>query len=73
MRKLLVYMKNYRAQSVAAPLFKMTEALFELFVPLVVARFLRSSVLRSPSPRSSSLPARRPALLLPCARRFTTR
>ncbi|MDO4262383.1 MAG: ABC transporter ATP-binding protein [Eubacteriales bacterium] len=37
MRKLLVYMKGYEKESVLAPLFKMLEALFELFVPLVMA------------------------------------
>lgn len=37
MRSLLVYLKNYKKESVCAPLFKMLEALFELFVPLVMA------------------------------------
>ena len=37
MRKLLVYMKNYKKETVLAPLFKMLEAGFELFVPLVMA------------------------------------
>ena len=37
MRKLLVYLKNYRKETVLAPLFKMLEAGFELFVPLVMA------------------------------------
>ena len=37
MKKLLVYLKNYKKESVLAPLFKMLEATFELIVPLVVA------------------------------------
>lgn len=37
MRKLLCYLKKYRKEAVLGPLFKMLEALFELFIPLVVA------------------------------------
>lgn len=37
MKRLLGYMKNYRTESILGPLFKMLEAGFELFVPLVVA------------------------------------
>ena len=37
MKKLLVYMKHYKKETVLAPLFKMLEASFELFVPLVMA------------------------------------
>ena len=37
MRKLLPYLKPYRKECILAPLFKMLEAVFELFVPLVVA------------------------------------
>lgn len=40
MWKLLKYMKNYKKESVCAPLFKLLEALFELFVPLVMARII---------------------------------
>lgn len=40
MRKLLIYMKEYRKESVCAPLFKLLEASFELLVPLVVARII---------------------------------
>ena len=36
MWKLLRYMKGYGKESVCAPLFKLLEALFELFVPLVI-------------------------------------
>lgn len=40
MWKLLRYMKAYKKESVCAPLFKLLEALFELFVPLVMARII---------------------------------
>lgn len=40
MKKLLKYLKNYKLETVLAPLFKMLEASFELFVPLVVARMI---------------------------------
>ena len=37
MRSLLIYLKNYRKETILAPLFKMLEASFELLVPLVMA------------------------------------
>ena len=37
MKRLFSYMKDYKLESVLGPLFKMLEASFELFVPLVVA------------------------------------
>ena len=37
MKKLLVYMKHYKKETILAPLFKMLEASFELFVPRVMA------------------------------------
>jgi ABC-type multidrug transport system fused ATPase/permease subunit len=40
MKKILEYLKEYRKESVLAPLFKMLEALFELFIPLVVAAMI---------------------------------
>lgn len=40
MKKLLKYLKEYRVESVLAPLFKMLEASFELFVPLVMAQII---------------------------------
>lgn len=36
MKKLLIYLKAYRKEAVLAPVFKMLEAIFELFVPLVI-------------------------------------
>ncbi len=40
MKKLLIYLKGYIAQSVLAPLFKLLEASFELIVPLVIASII---------------------------------
>ena len=37
MRKLLIYLKEYKKESLLGPLFKLLEASFELFVPLVIA------------------------------------
>lgn len=44
MKKLLVYLKNYKKESVFAPLFKMLEAGFELIVPLVVASIIDDGI-----------------------------
>ena len=44
MRKLLKYLKNYKLQSVLAPLFKLLEACFELFVPIIVAAIIDTGV-----------------------------
>ena len=40
MKRLFSYMKDYKLKSILGPLFKMLEASFELFVPLVVARMV---------------------------------
>lgn len=40
MRKLLHYLNNYKKESVLGPLFKMLEASFELFIPLVIANLV---------------------------------
>lgn len=37
MKELLRYLKHYKLQSVLAPLFKLLEASFELFIPVIVA------------------------------------
>ena len=37
MFKITSYLKEYKKESITAPLFKMLEACFELFVPLVMA------------------------------------
>ena len=46
MKKLLVYLKGYEKETVLAPLFKMLEALFELFVPLVMAAVIDTGIAR---------------------------
>ena len=40
MRALAAYLRPYRKESILAPLFKLLEALFDLLVPLVVARMI---------------------------------
>ncbi len=45
MKKLLVYLKDYKKESVLAPLFKMLEAAFELIVPLVVASIIDRGII----------------------------
>lgn len=40
MKKLLIYLKDYKKESILAPLFKMLEASFELIVPLVVTAII---------------------------------
>lgn len=47
MKKLLVYLKDYKKESVFGPLFKLLEALFELFVPLVVAEIIDTGIANS--------------------------
>ena len=40
MKKLLVYLKDYKKETILAPLFKLLEATLELFVPLVIASMI---------------------------------
>lgn len=40
MKKVLEYLKYYKKETILAPLFKMLEASFELFVPLVIASII---------------------------------
>ena len=42
MRALAAYLRPYRKESILAPLFKLLEALFDLLVPLVVARMINA-------------------------------
>ena len=44
MRRLLVYLKDYKKESVLGPLFKLLEASFELFVPLVIAQIVDTGI-----------------------------
>ncbi|PWM08122.1 MAG: ATP-binding protein, partial [Clostridiales bacterium] len=50
MRKILIYLKDYKKESVLAPLFKMLEALFELFVPIVMAKVIDIGIANSDKP-----------------------
>lgn len=40
MKKLLIYLSEYKKECILGPLFKLLEALFELFVPLVMAAII---------------------------------
>ena len=44
MRKLLVYLKDYRKEAILGPLFKLLEASFELLVPLVIAALIDKGI-----------------------------
>ncbi len=44
MRKLFIYLRSYKKECVLGPLFKMLEAIFELFVPLVVAAIIDTGI-----------------------------
>lgn len=40
MRRLAVYLKNYKKESILAPFFKFLEVVFDLLVPVVIARII---------------------------------
>ena len=44
MKKLLVFLKDYKKESVLAPTFKMLEAIFELLVPLAVTAIIDEGI-----------------------------
>ena len=44
MKKLLVFLKDYKKETVLAPLFKLLEASFELLVPLVMAAIIDKGI-----------------------------
>ena len=44
MKSLLKYLKDYKKETILAPLFKMLEATFELFVPLVMAAIIDTGI-----------------------------
>ncbi|MEE0596328.1 MAG: ABC transporter ATP-binding protein [Agathobacter sp.] len=50
MKKLLIYLKNYKKECVLAPLFKLLEASFELIVPLVMAAIIDHGIAVSDRP-----------------------
>ena len=50
MKTLLAYLKGYKKESILAPLFKMLEASFELFVPLVMAAIIDVGIANKDKP-----------------------
>lgn len=50
MKKLLVYFKKYTLESIMGPLFKLLEASFELFVPLVMAAIIDKGIATQDTP-----------------------
>ena len=40
MKKVLIYLKKYIKKTIFAPLLKMSEALLELFVPIIIANIV---------------------------------
>lgn len=49
MFRLIRYLKNYKKESIIGPLFKMLEACFELFVPLVMADIIDIGIVNEDS------------------------
>ena len=49
MLRLIRYLKEYKLESVLAPLFKLLEAAFELLVPLVIARIIDIGIVNKDS------------------------
>ena len=47
MRKLLVYLKEYKKESILGPLFKLLEASFELIVPMIMAVIIDQGIEKS--------------------------
>lgn len=50
MKDLIKYLRHYIKESILAPLFKMLEASFELFVPLVMAAIIDTGIKNSDKP-----------------------
>lgn len=47
LKKLLAYLKYYKKESILGPLFKLLEAVFELFVPIVMAKIIDVGIAQS--------------------------
>jgi len=47
MKRILMYLKNYKKESFLAPLFKLLEASFELIVPLIIASIIDNGIVGS--------------------------
>ena len=50
MKRILMYLKNYKKESFLAPLFKLLEASFELIVPLIIASIIDDGIANSDIP-----------------------
>ena len=50
MKKLLVYLRSYKKETVMAPLFKFLEAIFDLLVPLVIKQIIDVGIANSDKP-----------------------
>ena len=50
MKNLLKYLKHYSKESIIAPLFKMLEASFELFIPIVMAEIIDVGIKNTDQP-----------------------
>lgn len=50
MKALLIYLRNYKKETVLAPLFKLLEASFELLVPLVMAAVIDNGIANGDKP-----------------------
>ncbi len=50
LKKLLTYLKYYKKESILGPLFKLLEAVFELFVPIVMAKIIDTGILNGDRP-----------------------
>ena len=50
MKKVLSLLKNYKKEAFFAPFFKLVEAVFELFVPLVMADIIDVGIPNSDTP-----------------------
>ena len=59
MKKLLIYLKDYKLESIVGPLFKLLEACFELIVPLLVADVINNAI-----PNGDAAAVRRTALIM---------
>ena len=47
MKMIMRFLKDYKKECVLAPLFKMLEAIFELFVPLVVSSVIDKGIVNA--------------------------
>lgn len=47
MKRIWIYLRQYKKECVLAPLFKMLEATFELFVPLVIANIIDTGIVNA--------------------------